>query len=43
MWLNSDDILMPNVLYFIAEQYLEKVMVFILVIVSILKRTKMEN
>ncbi len=24
MWLNSDDILMPNVLYFIAKQYLEK-------------------
>ncbi len=24
MWLNSDDILMPNVLHFIAEQYIEK-------------------
>ncbi len=24
MWLNSDDVLMPNVLHFIAEQYLEK-------------------
>ena len=24
MWLNSDDMLMPNVLYFIALQYLEK-------------------
>lgn len=24
MWLNSDDILMPNVLHFIAEQYFEK-------------------
>lgn len=24
MWLNSDDILMPNVLHFIAEQYVEK-------------------
>ena len=24
MWLNSDDILMPNVLYFIEERYLEK-------------------
>ena len=24
MWLNSDDILMPNVLHFIAEQFLEK-------------------
>jgi glycosyltransferase involved in cell wall biosynthesis len=24
MWLNSDDVLMPNVLRFIAEQYLEK-------------------
>jgi glycosyltransferase involved in cell wall biosynthesis len=23
MWLNSDDILMPNVLHFIAEQYME--------------------
>ena len=24
MWLNSDDILMPNVLHFIAKQYIEK-------------------
>ncbi len=24
MWLNSDDILMPNVLHFMAEQYIEK-------------------
>lgn len=24
MWLNSDDVLMPNVLHFIAEQYIEK-------------------
>jgi glycosyltransferase involved in cell wall biosynthesis len=24
LWLNSNDILMPNVMYFIAEQYLEK-------------------
>lgn len=24
MWLNSDDVLMPNVLHFIAEQYMEK-------------------
>lgn len=24
MWLNSDDILMPNVLHFIAQQYIEK-------------------
>lgn len=24
MWLNSDDVLMPNVLHFVAEQYLEK-------------------
>ncbi|KAF2333124.1 glycosyltransferase family 2 protein [Flavobacterium daemonense] len=24
MWLNSDDILMPNVLHFIAEQYIKK-------------------
>jgi glycosyltransferase involved in cell wall biosynthesis len=24
MWLNSDDVLMPNVLHFIAEQYIDK-------------------
>ena len=24
MWLNSDDVLMPNVLHFIAQQYIEK-------------------
>jgi glycosyltransferase involved in cell wall biosynthesis len=24
MWLNSDDVLMPNVLHFIAEQYIKK-------------------
>lgn len=24
MWLNSDDILMPNILHFIAEQYIQK-------------------